>query len=770
MMQTANLGYPRLGERREWKRALERFWQGKISEEELERTLTDIRFARLKKQQKAGITWIPVGDFTAYDHILDMTATFGLVPRRFHPSFQYDGGPLSTALYFAIARGSDEVPASEMTKWFNTNYHYIVPELDAVAEGHAPAVVDNRPLKAYLEAKETLGIDGRTVIVGPYTFVKLSKGYSEDAFQRIVRAFIPAYAELIRSLDAAGATWIQIDEPSLVGDVPAEDVPLLRDVYGALAKTRRNVKIMLQTYFEALDRYPEMVRLPVDGIGLDFVHGAKENVDNLRHHGFPEDKVLGVGLINGRNVWRADLEERAHFLNDLSAVVPYERMILSPSASLLFVPITLERETELDPDLKNVLAFADEKLAELALLAKADVPDAETEAAYRAASEARRRFLKLHPFPAPEAVTPDKTTRAKPFEVRRTVQEKRFKLPLLPTTTIGSFPQTKDVREARARWRKGELDDEAYQAFIKEKIAEWVRIQEELGLDVFVHGEFERTDMVEYFGEKLGGFAFTQYGWVQSYGSRAVKPPIIYSEIVYRAPLTVAETAFAQSLTSKPVKGMLTGPVTILQWSFAREDVVPEAIAFSIARALRQEIQALEAAGIEMVQVDEPAFREGLPQKRAKWDHYLDWAVRAFRLVTAVAKPETQVHTHMCYSEFSDIIEAIKALDADVISIETSRSHGELIGAFEAHTYDKGIGLGVYDIHSPRVPDAWEMKSLALRALRVLPKEHFWINPDCGLKTRDVPETIAALRNMVEAARALRRELGAEVGDGASRP
>ncbi|PTQ54862.1 MAG: 5-methyltetrahydropteroyltriglutamate--homocysteine methyltransferase [Hydrogenibacillus schlegelii] len=760
MIQTANLGYPRLGPRREWKRALERYWQGKLTETELHDAIRTVYRDALRRQAAFDLTWVPAGDLTYYDPMLDLAVTFGLVPARFREAYGYAGGPVSLELYFAIARGSDRVPAAEMTKWFNTNYHYIVPELDAVAAGRAPEIADNRPLQAYREAREVVGERARPVVVGPYTFVRLSKGYPEAAFAEVVRAFVPAYRALLRSLAEAGAAWIQIDEPALVLDVPAGDIALLHEVYGALVEAAAPAKLMLQTYFEAVEHYSDVVRLPVAGIGLDFVDGLADNRASVLRHGFPEDKVLGVGLIPGRNVWRADLEAQAAFLRELAAVVPFERMILSPSTSLLFVPISLERETKLDPALRDVLAFADEKLAELRLLARADAPDAEAEAAYRASAEARRRFFAAHPFPAPEAVTAEETTRTIPFEARKKIHAERFSLPLFPTTTIGSFPQTKDVREARARFRKGELDAEGYKAFIRAKIAEWIRIQEELGLDVLVHGEFERTDMVEYFAEKLGGFAFTEHGWVQSYGSRAVRPPIIYGEIVYREPLTVEETAYAQSLTEKPVKGMLTGPVTILKWSYPREDVPPEAIAYSIARALRKEVEALEAAGIRMVQVDEPAFREGLPLKRRHRDRYLDWAVRAFRLATAGARPETQVHTHMCYSEFGDIIDAIKALDADVISIETSRSHGELIQAFEENTYDKEIGLGVYDIHSPRVPDVEEMKALARRALRVLPKENFWINPDCGLKTRDVPETIASLKNMVAAARGLRAELG----------
>lgn len=759
MIQTANLGYPRLGQGRAWKRALERFWKGALNETALHETLKTLRTEHLQKQAALGVEWVPVGDFTYYDHVLDLAVDFGLIPERFYTLLDHQpltaGEGLPLSVYYAIARGHESLPASEMTKWFNTNYHYIVPE---IGDDPKPLLLRNRLLEAYEEAK-ALGIKARPVILGPYTLVSLAKGYSLDRFSHIVRRLIPVYETIFAQLEAAGAEWIQIDEPQLVTDVPTDHLSLLKEIYTTLKAPRKTLKLMLQTYFESLSHYETIVQLPVDGIGLDFVHGQRENEMNVARYGFPQDKVLGVGLINGRNVWRADLMAKYMFLKRLSAHVPFERMILSPSSSLLHVPISLEPEDALEPALKDVLAFADEKLKELALLAHADDPDAMMLQTYQHATEVRERFLATHPFPAPESIDPAMYERAKPFEERKNIQQEHLQLPLLPTTTIGSFPQTKDVRQARAKWRKGDMSDAEYEAFIKEKIAEWIRIQEELGLDVLVHGEFERTDMVEYFGEKLGGFAFTKEGWVQSYGSRAVKPPIIYDKIEYHEPLTLKETVFAQSLTKKPVKGMLTGPVTILHWSFPRDDVAPEAIAFSIADALRQEVAALEGAGIRVVQVDEPAFREGLPLKQEKWQHYLDWAVRAFRLTTAVAKPETQVHTHMCYSEFGDIIDAIKALDADVISIETSRSHGELISAFEENTYDKEIGLGVYDIHSPRVPDRDEIKQLAERALKVLPKEHFWINPDCGLKTRDIPETIASLKLMVDVAKELRNRL-----------
>ncbi|RAV22527.1 5-methyltetrahydropteroyltriglutamate--homocysteine S-methyltransferase [Paenibacillus contaminans] len=750
----SSLGYPRIGENREWKKLLESFWAGKTEEEGFEAEMKKLRLQRLQKQRELGVELIPVGDFTLYDHVLDTSAMFGLVPSR----YGYAGGPVSLATYFAMARGSKEAPACEMTKWFNTNYHYIVPELGEAE----PRLVGNRPLAAYLEAKNELGIDGKPVLVGPFTFVKLAKGYKQERFAELVEQLVPLYAQVLRELEQAGARWVQIDEPSLVTDLTAAELAVLKSAYKQLSSAAPGLNVILQTYFEAVSAYQTVIELPVKAIGLDFVHGREGNLRALREFGFPAGKTLAAGIIDGRNIWRSDLGGKRQLLEELAAIVPGERLIVQPSCSLLHVPVSLAREEKLDATLLGALAFAGEKLGELAVLAQAARGDG-GEAAAEAIAASTRAVAALNASPARSGAAADvaaaKSSRALPFAERQQLQETRWQLPLLPTTTIGSFPQTAEVRKARQLWRKGEWTEAQYDAFVQEQIRVWIGLQEDIGLDVLVHGEFERTDMVEFFGEKLDGFAFTQNGWVQSYGSRCVKPPVIYGDVRFSGPMTVKETVFAQSLTAKPVKGMLTGPVTILNWSFVRDDISRKDVTYQIALALREEVDSLEAAGIGMIQVDEPALREGLPLKNADRQTYLDWGVESFRLATSTVRDTTQIHTHMCYCEFHDMIDAISALDADVISIETSRSHGELISAFETETYDKGIGLGVYDIHSPRVPDKNEMLSMIGRALRVLPGRLFWINPDCGLKTRGQAETVAALRNMVAAASEARLEL-----------
>ncbi|WP_206529539.1 5-methyltetrahydropteroyltriglutamate--homocysteine S-methyltransferase [Brevibacillus sp. SYP-B805] len=758
-IQTSNLGYPRIGEHREWKKALEAYWAGRTDEETLLKELAELRLRHLRKQQAIGIDRIPVGDFTLYDHMLDMAVMFGMIPQR----FGYEGGPVPLATYFAMARGNNNAVACEMTKWFNTNYHYIVPEYT----GEPLQVTENKPLLAYREAKEKLGIQGKPVMVGPYTFVKLCKGYHPKQLPAFLLQLVPLYARILQELAAEGVEWVQMDEPILVTSLDRDEMATVSYLYRQLHDAAPQLNIMLQTYFDAVEWYEELIALPVQGIGLDFVHGGEENLRALRTHGFPADKTLGLGLIDGRNVWRADLRAKHELLKTAAAMVPPDRIWLQPSCSLLHVPVNLRQESHLPPEVRGSLAFADEKLGELALLADAyrqeDSKRAEalfaeaSQALDRLARSAARNQRDVHQAAA--AVREEDLHRSSPFAERRVKQQQALKLPLLPTTTIGSFPQTAEVRQARQKWRSGEWSQEQYDAFIRQEIKTWIAIQEEIGLDVLVHGELERTDMVEFFGEKLGGFAFTRNGWVQSYGSRCVRPPIIYGDVVFQAPMTVKESVYAQSLTSKPVKGMLTGPVTILNWSFVRDDLSRQEVACQIALALRQEVAALEEAGIRLIQVDEPALREGLPLKKRAQDAYIEWAVNAFRLTTSSVRDTTQIHTHMCYCEFHDFLDAIHRLDADVISIETSRSHGELIAAFEARTYDKGIGLGVYDIHSPRIPDTEEIRSMIERGLQVLDPSLFWINPDCGLKTRGTEETIPSLRNMVRAAQAMRRRL-----------
>ncbi|MCM3257425.1 5-methyltetrahydropteroyltriglutamate--homocysteine S-methyltransferase [Paenibacillus lautus] len=750
MAKSSVLGYPRIGADREWKKALEAFWAGKLEESEFHKQLREIRLNHLRKQQESGIDLIAVNDFSYYDHILDTATMFGIVPKR----FPYEGGIVPLSVYYGIARGTKEATASEMTKWFNTNYHYIVPELD----GAVPVLTENRPLAAYREAKEKLGIEGKPIIVGPLTFLKLSKGYQASETDAWLDKLLPLYVQILRELAHEGVQWVQIDEPILVTKLSEADLERLNTIYETFAASAPGLNIMLQTYFESVENYQDIIQLPVSGIGLDLVHGYKGNLQAIQQSGFPANKVLGAGIIDGRGIWKASLREKLSQLEELTKYVAAERLIVQSSCSLLHVPVTVSKETKLQPELKGALAFADEKLIELDLLTKAI-----STGAARIANELEHNDLALQALKQSEErnrldvqravaeVSDQNPARSLPFEERHVAQQNKWKLPIFPTTTIGSFPQSAEVRKARQAWRKGDWNNEQYEQFIHEQIDIWIKLQEEIGLDVLVHGEFERTDMVEFFGEKLGGFAFTQFGWVQSYGSRCVKPPVIFGDVAFEQPMTVEETKYAQSKTSRPVKGMLTGPITIMNWSFVREDISREQIAYQLAYALRQEVEALEQAGIGMIQVDEPAVREGLPLKEEDQAEYLAWAVKAFRMTTCTVQPTTQIHTHMCYCEFHDMIDSIEAMDADVISIETSRSHGELIHSFEVNTYKLGIGLGVYDIHSPRVPRVVEMTSMIERALRVLDPKLFWINPDCGLKTRGKEETVASLRNMVQA-------------------
>ena len=752
-VQSSNNGYPRIGGKREWKRALESFWNGSISEKELLKITQELRLDSLRKQKEFGIDLIPVGDFSLYDHVLDNSIMFGVVPKR----FAYAGGKVPLDTYFAIARGTKDAVASEMTKWFNTNYHYIVPEL----EGVKPKLVENRPLAFYKEAKEKLGIEGKPVLLGPVTYIKLAKSFGEENFPALLKQFTPLYIEVLKELEEAGVEWVQIDEPILTSKLSKEDFEHVQQAYAEIHEAVPTLKIILQTYFEKVANYEAVAALPVQGLGLDFVHG--DSLELLQKYGFPKDKVLAAGVIDGRNVWRADLDSKLTVLEEIQAFVEKERLIVQPSASLLHVPVSTQPEEKLDSIIKGGLSFADEKLAEIVILSKGVHEGTETIATEL--EESRDALTRLNNSKyrqnvevkeTIEKLTEQDVNRSLPFAERIIEQQQRFKLPLLPTTTIGSLPQTPEVRQTRSKWRKGEITNQAYEQFIKDQIDKWIEIQEAIGIDVLVHGEFERTDMVEYFGEKFEGFAVSQFGWVQSYGSRCVKPPLILGDVAFSEPITVKESVYAQSLTTKPLKGMLTGPVTILNWSFVRDDIPRFDVLNQIAFALRQEIEELEKNGIRMIQVDEPALREGLPLDPEKKDSYLDAAVYAFKLATASVENDTQIHTHMCYSEFSGIIQSISALDADVISIETSRSHGEIIAAFENNTYDKEIGLGVYDIHSPRVPSKEEMKQNINRALKTINPNQFWINPDCGLKTRKEEETIEGLKVMVAAAKEVR--------------
>ncbi len=752
------IGYPYIGDDREWKKALEAFWRQELTEEDFLETLKGIRLSRIEKQLQSGIDMVTVGDFTLYDRMLDTALMFGLVPKRFN----WQGGKVDLHTYYSVARGNHSAVASEMTKWFNTNYHYIVPEY----EGQPLQLTENKVLADFLEAKEAYGIIAKPTLIGPYTFYKLTKGYSKLTQVEYLLALLPLYAQIIQELVDAGAEWIQLEEPSLVTTLDSAERKLVQEIYAQLTTTVPAAKLMIQTYFEALCSYETLISLPVQGFGLDFVHGYKGNMESLRQFGFPQDKVLAIGIVNGRDIWRSNLAEANATIQAIEKLCDAKELWIQPSSNLQHVPISTSLEKKLDPVLKQALAFADEKIEELIELSKYRKNQDGTLRHNFSASMKAIEALKNHAIrqnkiiqQAAQSVSTKDFERHSDFSQRQKIQQQALGLPVFPTTTIGSFPQSDEVKRNRNAWRKKQLSNEDYEAFIELETKRWIHLQEDLDIDVLVHGEFERTDMVEYFGEKLTGFAFTEKAWVVSYGSRCVKPPIIYGDVAWSSSITVKESAYAQSLTKRFVKGMLTGPVTILNWSFVRDDISRKDVAYQIALALRSEVEALETAGINIIQVDEPALREGLPLRKEEWGAYLDWAVNAFKLATSSVKDETQIHTHMCYCEFNDFIEPISALDADVISIETSRSHGELISSLQVNPYTKGIGLGVYDIHSPRVPSEGEMLAIMRDSLQVLDKHQFWVNPDCGLKTRKEPETIAALANMVGATKVLRQEV-----------
>ncbi len=752
------IGYPYIGENREWKRSVESFWKQDVTEEVFQQQMKELRLDHIKRQQALGVELITVGDFTFYDRMLDLAVMFGLIPNRYEKL----ENPTNLTTYYAMARGSKDIVACEMTKWFNTNYHYIVPEY----EGKRLHVTNNYILDNFIEAKVELDIVTKPTLIGPYTFVELSKGYDEKARVAFILELIPLYSQVINELAGAGAEWIQLEEPALTQSLSLDEVKIVQEIYKQLVESVPTAKIMLQTYFEALSAYELLSKLPVAGIGLDFVHGKKENMTSLRKFGFPKDKVIGIGCVNGRDIWCANIAAVSTEVQAVLKLSNVQNAWIQSSCSLQHVPVTTISEQSLDPVLRDALSFADEKIMELVQVTSYIRDKKWTGANVVSESILAIEALATHPVRKNQAVhtlfksvSVTDFSRAIPFKERQAIQKQALQLPEFPTTTIGSFPQSAEVKKTRAAWRKKELTDDEYAEFVKKETARWITLQEEIGLDVLVHGEFERTDMVEYFGEKLTGFAFTEKAWVVSYGSRCVKPPIIYGDVEWKKPMTVKEVVDAQKLTQKYVKGMLTGPVTILNWSFVRDDLPRETVANQIALALRQEIKALEDSGIAIIQVDEPALREGLPLRKENWKQYLTWAVNAFKLATSGVQNETQIHTHMCYCEFNDFIEPIRALDADVISLETSRSHGELIHSLEKNPYELGIGLGVYDIHSPRVPSVEEMEGILTDSLTVIEKEQFWVNPDCGLKTRQEPETVAALKNMVTAAHKLRQRV-----------
>jgi 5-methyltetrahydropteroyltriglutamate--homocysteine methyltransferase len=783
---THNLGFPRIGADRELKRALEAYWRGDLSKEALEDTGRTLRRRHWQQQADAGLSWIPTGDFAWYDQVLTLSATLGNVPVRHRAEARNTGaepdshsecgcsepidapeapeGPcrqVDLDTLFRMARGRAPTGAAssacEMTKWFDTNYHYLVPEFhpDQTFELSYRQIID--------ETREAvaLGHQVKPVILGPLSYLWLGKEKA-DNFDRLslLEALLPAYQQLLDALADAGAEWVQIDEPILVLDLPTAWQQAFEPTYHRLQN--RAVKLLLATYFGALaENLSTAVQLPVAGLHIDAVR-APEQLLNVVDR-LPVHKVLSVGIIDGRNIWRTDLRAARETLAELTERLG-ERLWLAPSCSLLHVPVDLKREQALEPELKSWLAFALQKVDEVVALAQllAPEPAPSALAALEASDQSvrsRRESRRVHNPAVQErlsAISPTDSQRQSRFAQRSAKQQALLQLPEFPTTTIGSFPQTDDIRQARRAYKQGQLSEVEYRNRMRQAIADAIVRQEQLGLDVLVHGEAERNDMVEYFGEQLDGYAFTQFGWVQSYGSRCVKPPIIYGDVARPRAMTTQWARYAQSLSRRPVKGMLTGPITMLFWSFVRNDQPRSVTARQIALALRDEVKDLETSGIQIIQIDEPALREGLPLKRKDWGEYLDWAVEAFRLSASGVNDETQIHTHMCYSEFNDIIDAIAALDADVITIETSRSQGELLDAFEQFSYPNDIGPGVYDTHSPNVPPVEAMVTLMEQAAQRLPKERLWVNPDCGLKTRGWVETEAALANMVSAARRLR--------------
>lgn len=734
-IQTSNLGFPRLGRKREWKKAIEGYWANKYDLETLHQQLTDLHKENLLLQKNYNLSSIPVGDFSLYDHILDTSLLFNIIPERFQ------GRDIDDDLLFDIARGNKEHVASALIKWFNTNYHYIVPEWDNAE----PKLNKNVLLERFNYAK-SLNVNAHPVIVGPITFVKLSKG-GDQSFEEKVQTLLPLYKEVLQSLIDAGAEYIQIDEPALVMDDSADYEDITKTAYNYFSEANLGDYLVVQTYFERVN-LSFLNSLPIRGIGLDFVHDHGFNLKQIEDGQFDRTKTLYAGIIDGRNVWAADIEAKKELIETLQNYT--DDLVIQPSSSLLHVPVSLDDET-LDTSIAEGLSFATEKLDELDALKRLFNKDDDQK--YNELKARYERFQNQSFKNLEYDFDSVRTSRQSAFKERKKAQDARLNLPDLPTTTIGSFPQSQEVRKYRADWKNNRITDEAYKTFLKNEIARWIKIQEDIGLDVLVHGEFERNDMVEFFGEKLQGFLVTKYGWVQSYGSRAVKPPVIYGDVKWTEPLTVKETLYAQSLTDKPVKGMLTGPVTILNWSFERVDLPREEVQDQIALAINEEVLALESEGIQIIQVDEPALREGLPLRSEYHADYLDKAVRSFKLSTSSVADETQIHTHMCYSQFGQIIHAIYDLDADVISIETSRSHGDLIQDFEDITYDLGIGLGVYDIHSPRIPTESEITAAINRALQEIDRSLFWVNPDCGLKTRkedEVKEALSVLVNSVD--------------------
>ena len=755
-MKTTIIGYPRIGSQRELKFASEKYFKGEISSEELQETAKKLRYENLEIQRKSDLDIIPSNDFSFYDGMLDTAVLLNALPERY-----LDLGLSELDTYFAAARGyqgeKGDVKALAMKKWFNTNYHYMVPE---IGDDTAIRLVGSKPFDLFSEALQN-GVKTKPVIIGAYTFLKLSRFMGTKKAEDFVEETAAAYIEILWKFSEANAEWVQLDEPCLVMDMNETDKRLFVGLYEKILGNKGSIKVLLQTYFgDVRDCYNELCGLPFDGVGLDFVEG-KQTIDLVLKNGFPKDKVLFAGIVNGKNIWRNNYEKTLEIIEKI--ISKCGEIVLNTSCSLLHVPYTLENEAKLTEDVKKHFAFAKEKLGEIAELKKISASHDPRETPEFKANSALMNETRSGENAAVHnrvnELSEKDHTRLPEFSEREKMQKNRFKLPLFPTTTIGSFPQTAEVRMTRSDFKKGAISEEQYDEFMKNRIKDCIELQEKLGLDVLVHGEFERNDMVEYFGECLDGYIFTEKAWVQSYGTRCVKPPVVWGDISRAKPMTVKWSKYAQSCTDKPVKGMLTGPVTILNWSFPREDISLRESALQIALAIRDEVLDLEANGISIIQVDEAALREKLPLRKSDWkSDYLDWAITAFRLVHSGVKPETQRHTHMCYSEFADIITDIDDMDADVITFEASRSDLTILDVLKANDFRTEVGPGVYDIHSPRVPSKEEIKTALRKMLDKIPAEKLWVNPDCGLKTRGKAETVPSLENLVNAAKELRNE------------
>jgi len=756
-VKNAVIGFPRVGKLRELKFASEKYFRGEITKENLDDAAKGLRKEHWQLQRSAGIDYISSNDFSFYDGMLDMAVLLGTVPEEYR-KLGFD----EQDTYFAMARGyqgeKGDVKAFAMKKWFNTNYHYMVPELGKDIQ---IKLSGSKPFDEYEEAKE-LGIETKPVIIGAFTFLKLAKYNGGKTAADFAGQAAEAYRDILDKLNELGTRWVQFDEPALVTDLSEEDIKLFAAMYGAILKNKSNVKVLLQTYFgDVRDCYRDIIALEFDGIGLDFVEG-KKTAELLKTNGFPDNKILFAGVTNGKNIWKCDYKKTLDLLSEIRKQA--EHVVISASCSLLHVPYTLENETKLEADVKKHFAFAKEKLRELhelSIIAESDGFEAFAEYNNnRKVFELERLYKDKEVQANVEALSEDDFRRKTDRKEREQIQKKAFGLPLLPATTIGSFPQTREVKKNRSSYRKGETDKEAYDRQVFAFIEECIRKQEELGLDVLVHGEYERNDMVEFFGENLAGYVFTEKAWVQSYGTRCVKPPIIFGDVKRIRPITVNYSVYAQSLTNKPVKGMLTGPVTILNWSFPREDISLREMAYQIGIAIRDEVCDLEKAGIRIIQIDEAALKEKLPIRKNDWyREYLDWTIPAFRLCHSRVKPETQIHTHMCYSEFDEIVKDIDNMDADVISFEASRSKLTIIDALKENNFETEVGPGVYDIHSPRIPTVEEIVRALQKMLEKIDKNKLWVNPDCGLKTRGMPETEASLKNLVKAAEIVRNQL-----------